>query len=84
MAIEVDVRSVLIQDEAHGNGRESLVTAKGVTRRYGVEGDICVKALRGCLARRREREAHRDHGPVGLGQVDPHAHPRGARPAERG
>ena len=47
MAIEVDVRSVLIQDEAHGNGRESLVTAKGVTRRYGVEGDICVKALRG-------------------------------------
>ncbi len=48
MATEVDVRSVLIQDEAHGNGHGvALVTAKGVTRRYGVEGDICVNALRG-------------------------------------
>jgi putative ABC transport system ATP-binding protein len=47
MATGLDVRSVLIQDEAQENGRESLVTAKDVTRRYGVEGDICVKALRG-------------------------------------
>ena len=48
METEVDVRSVLIQEhEAQGNGQESLVTANGVTRRYGVEGDICVKALRG-------------------------------------
>ena len=29
-----------------------------------------------------ERRADRDHGPVGLGQVDAHAHPRRPRPAD--
>jgi putative ABC transport system ATP-binding protein len=28
-------------------GEQSLVTARAVTRRYGVENDVCVKALRG-------------------------------------
>jgi putative ABC transport system ATP-binding protein len=49
------MRSVLIQDEttlaepehAHGNAAGALVTATDVTRRYGVDGDVCVKALRG-------------------------------------
>ena len=49
------MRSVLIQDEttlaeqerAHENAAQALVTATDVTRRYGVDGDMCVKALRG-------------------------------------
>ena len=44
------MKSVLIQDGQQGNGEtvtRALVTAKDVTRRYGVDGDICVKALRG-------------------------------------
>ena len=36
------------------------------------------------LARDRPRPAHRRHGPVGLGQVDAHAHPRRPRPADGG
>jgi putative ABC transport system ATP-binding protein len=34
-------------DQLDGLGAQSLVTARDVTRRYGVEGDVCVKALRG-------------------------------------
>jgi putative ABC transport system ATP-binding protein len=47
------MRSVLIQQEqepGQETGQEQsrpLVIATGVTRRYGVEGDVCVKALRG-------------------------------------
>ena len=47
------MKSVLIQDEARSvqDRRtplpQALVTATDVTRRYGVEGEICVKALRG-------------------------------------
>jgi putative ABC transport system ATP-binding protein len=47
------MRSVLIQDETteeRGRGRETteaLVSATDVTRRYGVNGDVCVNALRG-------------------------------------
>ena len=36
------------------------------------------------LARDRGGPPDRDHGPLGLGQVDADAHPRRARPAERG
>ncbi len=47
--------SIPIQDETalleqgHGNGNlaQAVVTATNVTRRYGVDGDLCVKALRG-------------------------------------
>jgi putative ABC transport system ATP-binding protein len=45
------MRSVLIQEETTLPGQEhaarALVTATDVTRRYGVDGDLCVKALRG-------------------------------------
>ena len=49
------MKSVLIQDEttppgqegAHENAAQALVTATDVTRRYGKDGDLCVKALRG-------------------------------------
>ena len=46
------MRSVLIQDEQRQeeqreNGAGALVTARGVTRRYGDDGDLCVNALRG-------------------------------------
>ena len=43
------MKTVLIQEERQEAAPvvEALVTATGVTRRYGVDGDICVKALRG-------------------------------------
>jgi putative ABC transport system ATP-binding protein len=49
------VKQTLVQDETtlpdQGRPQESvgqaLVTAKDVTRRYGEDGDVCVKALRG-------------------------------------
>jgi putative ABC transport system ATP-binding protein len=44
------MKSVLMQQEGQQEGTASqatLITATGVTRRYGVDGDICVKALRG-------------------------------------
>ena len=59
---------------------EAVVTARDVVRRYG-EGDTAVDALRGVSLDVAARPADRRHGPVGLGQVDAHAHPRRARPA---
>jgi putative ABC transport system ATP-binding protein len=35
------------QERPEQLGRPALVTARDVTRRYGVEGDVCVQALRG-------------------------------------
>ena len=35
------------QDRLARLGERALVTARAVTRRYGVENDVCVKALRG-------------------------------------
>jgi putative ABC transport system ATP-binding protein len=48
----MQMKSVLIQEErapsaSPPSSPEALVTATDVTRRYGVDGDICVKALRG-------------------------------------
>jgi putative ABC transport system ATP-binding protein len=40
------MKSVVIQHEPE-TASTALVTATDVTRRYGVEGDVCVKALRG-------------------------------------
>jgi putative ABC transport system ATP-binding protein len=40
------MKSVLIQQEPK-TATQALVTATNVTRRYGVDGDVCVKALRG-------------------------------------
>ena len=61
---------------------DPIVTATDLHRRYG-EGDAAVDALAGVTRRLRARPLHRDHGPVGLRQVDAHAHPRRARPAHR-
>ena len=42
------MKSVLIQESQPSDAApEALVTATDVTRRYGVENDVCVKALRG-------------------------------------
>jgi putative ABC transport system ATP-binding protein len=42
------MRSVLLQEDARAEAPPAaLVTATDVTRRYGVENDVCVKALRG-------------------------------------
>jgi putative ABC transport system ATP-binding protein len=43
---EARMKSVVIQHEPE-TASKALVTATDVTRRYGVEGDVCVKALRG-------------------------------------
>jgi putative ABC transport system ATP-binding protein len=43
---EAEMKSVVIQHEPE-IASKALVTATEVTRRYGVEGDVCVKALRG-------------------------------------
>jgi putative ABC transport system ATP-binding protein len=44
--MEATMKSVVIQHEPE-TASKALVTATDVTRRYGVEGDVCVKALRG-------------------------------------
>ena len=67
------------EDTASQNG--AVVTANEVTRRYG-EGDTAVDALRGVTLEVAPCAADRDHGPVGLRQVDADAHPRRARPAD--
>jgi putative ABC transport system ATP-binding protein len=44
------MKTALIEDARHRDAElpaRALVTAKDVTRRYGVDGDVCVKALRG-------------------------------------
>ena len=52
------------------------VAARAVDLRkiYG-EGDAAVEALRGVIGRLRRRRVHRDHGAVGVGQVDAAALP---------
>ena len=62
---------------------EAIVSIEKVTRRYGAGRHRRRRAPRR-LARHRARQADRSHGPVGLGQVDADAHPRGARPPDRG
>ena len=61
------------EDTASQNG--AVVTANEVTRRYG-EGDTAVDALRGVTLEVAPAQLDGDHGAVGVGQVDPHAHPR--------
>ena len=57
-------------------------------RRRRVEGLRQGRGRGPCARRRdrrlRDRPLHRDHGPVGLGQVDAHAHARRPRHAHRG
>ena len=47
--------------------------AVDATKIYG-SGDTAVRALDDVDRRLRGRPLHRHHGPVGLGQVDAHAH----------
>ena len=65
----------------HANG--SVVVASEITRRYG-EGDTAVDALRGISLEVARGQLTTVMGPSGLGQVDAHAHPRRARPADLG
>jgi putative ABC transport system ATP-binding protein len=68
MATEVEVKSVLIQEEALGSPLQALVTATGVTRRYGVDGDVCVKALRGVSLDVESKKLTAVMGPSGSGK----------------
>ena len=52
--------------------------AVGAVKVYG-HGEAEVRALDGVTVEFAARPVHRDHGPVGLGQVDPHALPRRSR-----
>ena len=54
--------------------------ARDLVRRYGERRHRRRRAARR-LGRHRRRPPDRGHGPVGLGQVDAHAHPRRARQA---
>ena len=60
-----------------------LVEAAGVSRVFG-EGEAEVHALDGRHRRLPGRPVHRDHGALGLRQVDAHAHPGRARPPHVG
>ena len=63
------MRSVLIQDEQQlENGAEALVTARDVTRRYGDDGDLCVKALRGVSLDVESEKLTAVMGPSGSGK----------------
>ena len=65
------------------SGRYRSSTAVDLRRRYG-EGGAAVDALDGRDRVLRPRPLRGDHGPVGLGQVHPDAHPRRPRPAHLG
>jgi putative ABC transport system ATP-binding protein len=70
------MRSSLIQSDttlpeqgrANGDPVRALVTATAVTRRYGVDGDICVKALRGVSLDVGEAKLTAVMGPSGSGK----------------
>jgi putative ABC transport system ATP-binding protein len=63
------METVLIQEGAHtSTNGHGLVTATDVTRRYGVEGDICVKALRGVSLDVGRSELTAVMGPSGSGK----------------
>ena len=60
------------QAQAASNGY--IVQATDVSRRYG-EGDAAVDALTDVSVEFERGPLHGDHGAVGVGQVDPDAHP---------
>ena len=69
----------------HEPGLRADVTAAaravGVSKLYG-EGDTAVRALDDVSVAMRSGAVHRDHGPVGVGQVDAAARARRSRPAD--
>ena len=63
------MKSVLIQhDEQSPPALQAIVTATEVTRRYGVEGDVCVRALRGVSLDVTEGKLTAVMGPSGSGK----------------
>ena len=60
-----------------------MVELTDVIRVFG-RGDGAVRALDGVTLSLAARDVHRDHGPVGLRQVDAAADRRGPRPADAG
>jgi len=63
------MKSVLIQHEEHSSpALQAIVTATEVTRRYGVDGDVCVRALRGVSLDVAERKLTAVMGPSGSGK----------------
>ncbi len=56
------------QKQKHPTSPPALVTAKDVTRRYGVDGDICVKALRGVSLDVESEKLTAVMGPSGSGK----------------
>ena len=77
------------QTEARADGTADwrpngpIVQAIDVSRRYG-EGDAAVDALRDVSVDFERDRFTAIMGPSGSGQVDAHAHPRRARPADLG
>jgi putative ABC transport system ATP-binding protein len=63
------MKSVLIQHDEHSSPPlDAIVTATEVTRRYGVEGDVCVRALRGVSLDVTEGKLTAVMGPSGSGK----------------
>ena len=60
----------------------ALIELHDITKTYQM-GDVEVHALRGVSLTIERRRVRRDHGRLGLGQVDAHEHPRLPRPARR-
>ena len=63
--------------------RRVIASARDLVKVYGA-GPTAVRALDGVDVDLVRGRAHRDHGPVRLGQVDAHALPGRARPADVG
>ena len=93
--VMVKVRAVIEYEKIGSGGRsarrppgrrraawsEPLIALDHVHKTYKM-GDVEVHALRGRLARGPAGRVRRDHGRVGLGQVDADEHPRLPRPAD--
>ena len=71
------------QAQLQSDGSGPVVTASTVTTAVWRRRHRRHRAARG-LGGDRAGQAHRGHGPVGLGQVDAHAHPGRPRHAHRG
>jgi putative ABC transport system ATP-binding protein len=62
------MKTVLMQDTQPEPTAQALVTATDITRRYGVDGDVCVKALRGVTLEVASGKLTAVMGPSGSGK----------------